>query len=85
MKVTFFTDDGRRLNGDGGAEFPDQAAAEQKALISLVEWMRQHGAQALPHQVAVMGNDERDRPLFRITLTTTIDCFDGDHAANAEV
>lgn len=79
MKVKFFTDDGRRIDEDGGSEFVDQSAAEQEALVGLVDWLREHDIDSLPYQAAVIANDADGRPLFRMTLRATIDRFDGEH------
>ncbi|MFP5076617.1 DUF6894 family protein [Rhizobium sp. YIM 134829] len=80
MKVKFFTDDGRRIDEDGGAEFFDQAAAEREALLGLMDWAREQKVDELPFKGAVIASDGDGRPLFRLTLRASIDRFDGRHS-----
>lgn len=79
MKVMFFTDDGKRIDEDGGASFPDQAAAETEALLGLTDWVREQKADQLPFKAAVVASDGDGQPLFRLTLRATIDRFGGQH------
>ncbi len=76
MKIKFFTDDGRRIDEDGGAEFEDQAAAEREALLGLTDWIREQRVEQLPFKAAVIASDTEGQPLFRLRLTAKIDRFD---------
>lgn len=84
MKVKFFTDDGRRIDEDGGAEFQDQAAAEREALLGLTDWIREQKVEELPFKAAVIASDPRGKPLFRLRLSATVDRFDGSHVDDLE-
>ena len=79
MRVKFFTDDGRRIDEDGGADFIDQAAAELEALKGLSDWIGEQEVDQLPFKAAVVASNGDGKALFRLTIRASIDRFDGQH------
>ncbi|KQS75571.1 hypothetical protein ASG25_19590 [Rhizobium sp. Leaf384] len=78
MRIRFFTDEGGRIDDNGGASLPDLATAEQEALSALQDWLRDLAPTALPATTAVIGERADGTLLFRVQLDVTIERFDGD-------
>ena len=75
MKVKFITQDGHRLDEDGGRDFLTEEHAAREALRSLSDWLVDQRLNDLPGSYGVLGLDEQNTPLFRLQVAVDMERF----------